>query len=85
MACGCLFTFVGASRGHLCDGTAFLYYDDVTVHLHVRISFSLRFVTKTTLLIARDVLLVVVVGDYGSAVLLQEFCTPVPDHSSDAY
>jgi len=23
---GCLFTFVGASRGHLCDSTAFLYY-----------------------------------------------------------
>jgi len=23
--CGCLFTFVGASRGHLRDGTAFLY------------------------------------------------------------
>jgi len=21
----CLFTFVGASRGHLCDNTAFLY------------------------------------------------------------
>ena len=24
--CGCLFTFVGASRGHLCDSTAFLLY-----------------------------------------------------------
>jgi len=24
--CGCLFTFVGASRGHLCDGTALLYH-----------------------------------------------------------
>jgi len=24
-SCGCLFTFVGASRGHLCDSTAFLY------------------------------------------------------------
>jgi len=23
--CGCLFTFVGASRGHLCDSTAFLF------------------------------------------------------------
>jgi len=22
---GCLFTFVGASRGHLCDSTAFLF------------------------------------------------------------
>jgi len=24
---GCLFTFVGASRGHLCDSIAFLYFD----------------------------------------------------------
>jgi len=23
--CGCLFTFVGASCGHLCDSTAFLF------------------------------------------------------------
>jgi len=23
--CGCLFTFVGASRGHLCDSTAILF------------------------------------------------------------
>jgi len=25
-SCGCLFTFVGASRGRLCDSTAFLYF-----------------------------------------------------------
>jgi len=24
--CGCLFTFVGTSRGHLCDSTAFLFH-----------------------------------------------------------
>ena len=23
--CGCLFTFIGTTRGHLCDSTAFLY------------------------------------------------------------
>jgi len=25
VAAGCLFTFVGASRGHLCNSTAFLF------------------------------------------------------------
>jgi len=24
--CGCLFTFVGASRGHLCNSTDFLFF-----------------------------------------------------------
>jgi len=27
--CGCLITFVGASHGHLCDSTAFLFCDAV--------------------------------------------------------
>jgi len=35
--CGCLFTFVGASRGHLCDSTAFLLYFVVRTLLHEKV------------------------------------------------
>ena len=34
VAAGCLFTFVGASRGYLCDSTAFLQYSTIAYTEH---------------------------------------------------
>jgi len=40
--CGCLFTFVGASRGHVCDNTAFLFCEQSAIQWKCCISTLYR-------------------------------------------
>ena len=61
--CGCFFTgssftFVGASRGHLCDCTAFLFHLDVCTGLdlfHCHMTHAWRIHTRTLCLIYRTI------------------------------